>query len=347
MDNNDNSNLALEEIIATGAVFLLAGWFLWHHFSNQDDTIQFVPTVSQADHTSIWEIDENQQKSSRKYTAKSAVTTPESPGYSVTIPSQAIQTNSLANRNRQYDLDMTGLYSQDSVRPTNTHQIPTDQLTSKSKQLVKRSSVSNSLQNTRQQSAITIPDNKTQQAVVALSQRTDMEQPGQANVTPTIQQPISTDSTGALKLKGNATPDSHILLLLNGRKVTSVQVTPTGQWSYETYLIPGEYSVQVKDDQNLKQSKSYQIVISKPQIQWSNPVSKPQPAPAPVIPNTEKRQIRSRKNRLYRVKPGDTLYTLSKRYAVTVNEITRANQISDKDQISVGQILKIPKRPSN
>jgi LysM repeat protein len=124
-------------------------------------------------------------------------------------------------------------------------------------------------------------------------------------------------------------------------------VTTTGQWSYETYLIPGEYSVQVKNDQNLKLSKSYQIVISKPQIQWSNPESKPQttrPVPAAVIPKTSKMQIRSRKNKLYRVKPGDTLYTLSKRYAVTVSEITKANHISDKDQISVGQMLKIPKR---
>jgi LysM repeat protein len=210
---------------------------------------------------------------------------------------------------------------------------------------MKKPIVSNSLQNTHQQSATTIPDNKTQQAVVALSQRTDMEQPGQANVTPTIQQPISTDSTGALKLKGNATPNSHILLLLNGRKVTSVQVTPTGQWNYETYLIPGEYSVQVKNDQNLKRSKSYQIVTSKPQIQWSNPAPKPKTTqPAAVISNTAKMSTRSSKNRLYRVKPGDTLYTLSKRYAVTVNEITRANQISDKDQISIGQMLKIPKR---
>ena len=199
MDNNDNSNLALEEIIATGAVFLLTGWFLWHHFSSQDDTIQFVPAVSQADHTSVWNIDENQQKSSRKYTEKSSATTPESPGYSVTIPPQTIQTNSLTNRNQQYDLDMTELYSQDSVRPTITHQIPTDQPTSKAKQLAKRSIASNSLQNTSQQSATTIPDNKTQQAAVALSQRTDLGQPGQANITPTIQQPISTDPTGTLK----------------------------------------------------------------------------------------------------------------------------------------------------
>lgn len=344
MNNNDNSNLALEEIIATGAVFLLAGWFLWHHFSKQENTIQIVPSVSQSDRTRIWHIDENQQTTSRKYTEKSSVSAPESPRYTVTMPSQTIQTTSLASRSRQYDLDMTGLYSQDSVRPPETQQIPTDQLASKSKQLVNRSITSNSLQNTRQQSATTIPD-KTQQAVVALSQRTDMEQPGQVNVTPTIQQPISTDLTGALKLKGNATPNSHILLLLNGRKVTSVQVTPTGQWSYETYLIPGEYSVQVKNDQNLKRSKSYQIVISKPQIQWSNPESKPKTTrPATVISNTAKMSTRSSKNRLYRVKPGDTLYTLSKRYAVTVSEITKANHISDKDQISVGQMLKIPKR---
>lgn len=338
--------------MATGAVFLLAGWFLWHHFSKQENTIQIVPSVSQADRTRVWATEDNQHKSTHKYSAKSLTAALEPSSYPVTTPHQTIQTTPSTSRQRQYDLDMTGWHAQDSVKPTVTQQIASDQLTSNTELLQNRSVVSNSPQNTRQQIATTVVDNKPQQAVVAPSpsQRTDKESTGQTNITPTIQQPISTDLTGALKLKGNATPNSHVLLLLNGHKVTSVQVTPSGKWSYETYLVPGEYSVQVKDGQDLKQSESYQIVVSKPQIQWSKPVSKPQtsqPASASIIPNTEKRQIRSRKNRLYRVKPGDTLYTLSKRYAVTVSEITRANQISDKDQISVGQMLKIPKRPNN
>jgi LysM repeat protein len=241
-------------------------------------------------------------------------------------------------------------------------QTSTDQRISQTKQVAKKTFNSSSSLDTQKRNTPKPQIGNPQQAVVKPAQVATTEQLRLANIIPTIQ-PINTDLTGALRLKGSAAPNSHILLLLNGHKVSSVEVTPAGQWSYETHLKPGEYSVQVMDDRNLKQSKSYQVVISKPHVQSQPP--RPQPVPAaPKIQikwsdQTRKSQttqsastvvlsnkpIRSRLGtRLYRVKPGDTLHAISKQYAVTVDEITHANNISDKHQIEVGQMLEIPIR---
>ncbi len=44
----------------------------------------------------------------------------------------------------------------------------------------------------------------------------------------------------------------------------------------------------------------------------------------------------------YRVEAGDTLGAIAERFGASVREITDANNISDPDQLEVGQILKIP-----
>ncbi len=45
---------------------------------------------------------------------------------------------------------------------------------------------------------------------------------------------------------------------------------------------------------------------------------------------------------LHEVDPGETLYSISRRYGVTVEEIVAANVIAQADAIRVGQVLKIP-----
>ncbi len=47
---------------------------------------------------------------------------------------------------------------------------------------------------------------------------------------------------------------------------------------------------------------------------------------------------------LYRVKKGETLYSISRRFGVTVNEIVKLNHIKDPSHIAAGSILKIPDR---
>ncbi len=46
----------------------------------------------------------------------------------------------------------------------------------------------------------------------------------------------------------------------------------------------------------------------------------------------------------YRVRSGDTLYELSKRHNVTLEELCSLNQIRDANLIFVGQVLQIPIR---
>lgn len=68
------------------------------------------------------------------------------------------------------------------------------------------------------------------------------------------------------------------------------------------------------------------------EVEESEPktVSKPKPVTKPRM-------------RTHRVKKGDTLYAIAKKYGVTVKQIQQANNISGSD-ISVGQRLKIPSK---
>ena len=49
----------------------------------------------------------------------------------------------------------------------------------------------------------------------------------------------------------------------------------------------------------------------------------------------------------YRVRAGDTLSEIARRYRVTVDELAEANGISDPNRIGIGLVLKIPKRGSS
>ncbi|HZJ83141.1 MAG TPA: LysM peptidoglycan-binding domain-containing protein [Clostridia bacterium] len=49
-------------------------------------------------------------------------------------------------------------------------------------------------------------------------------------------------------------------------------------------------------------------------------------------------------NQVYVVKPGDTLYSIAKKFNVSLEEMIRINNLSNPDQISPGQKLLIPKR---
>ncbi len=61
------------------------------------------------------------------------------------------------------------------------------------------------------------------------------------------------------------------------------------------------------------------------------PTSQPPATPAPASPRA-----------LYTVKPGDNLTAIAARYGTTVQAIAAANNITNPNLISVGQVLKIP-----
>ena len=54
------------------------------------------------------------------------------------------------------------------------------------------------------------------------------------------------------------------------------------------------------------------------------------------------RQINPRRTLRYRIRRGDTLYSLARRYKTTVTRIRKANKLTSRSRIREGQILKIP-----
>ncbi len=81
----------------------------------------------------------------------------------------------------------------------------------------------------------------------------------------------------------------------------------------------------IPDTTIVSTSASTEVKVSEPK-----PASKPKPVAKPRM-------------RTHRVKRGETLYAIAKKYGVTVNQIRRANNISGSN-ISVGQRLKIPSK---
>lgn len=49
----------------------------------------------------------------------------------------------------------------------------------------------------------------------------------------------------------------------------------------------------------------------------------------------------------YTVCPGDTLYSLAKRFDATVGELAALNELNDPDMLEVNQVLRIPVRPQS
>ena len=69
--------------------------------------------------------------------------------------------------------------------------------------------------------------------------------------------------------------------------------------------------------------------------------SQPTQAPAPT-PTTAPPATSSGSTIMHTVKPGETTYSIARRYGTTVNAIAQANDMANPSHIVVGQQLKIP-----
>lgn len=196
--------------------------------------------------------------------------------------------------------------------------------------------------------------------------------------TPTIRPVMSDLSKGVLRLSGTGEPRSHLQLMLNGQKMTKVDIDERGEWLYETNLEAGDYSIQVipseLNEQLSHKSAIANISIPKPPkpesiIKVTAPEVTKEVVVEPVIQKVIKekavivapvvkkikeqlklppkpvsavrKKVTFNKN-LYTVKYGDTLNKLSRRFNVSLADILKSNNISDKDVIEVGDMLVIP-----
>lgn len=73
------------------------------------------------------------------------------------------------------------------------------------------------------------------------------------------------------------------------------------------------------------------------------------PEPKVTIQNTPRKPEpinTSKPNKTHTVVKGDTLYSIAKKYATTVDELKKLNTITDENAISIGTVIKLPQKAS-
>lgn len=67
------------------------------------------------------------------------------------------------------------------------------------------------------------------------------------------------------------------------------------------------------------------------------------------VPIIEEEQIEKETEEytIYKVESGDTLWSIAKKFNVTVDDIIKANELEDPNKLQVGQELKIPKEKTS
>jgi len=116
---------------------------------------------------------------------------------------------------------------------------------------------------------------------------------------------------------------------------TPVLPTPAPVRPTFTYIVrPGDtlYSIARRYNTTVVELVLLNNLSSADDIRVGQPLQIPGTAPTPEAPVTQ----------VYIVQAGDTLYSLARRYGVTVADLVAANHIANPDLIYVGQRLTIP-----
>lgn len=74
--------------------------------------------------------------------------------------------------------------------------------------------------------------------------------------------------------------------------------------------------------------------------------SEPGPERAPIVLEAPRHQVEKLPVQIHRVAAGETLYHIAHEYDVPVDELAKANHITDPRTLSVGQDLVIPRAPT-
>ncbi|TCK80740.1 DPBB and LysM peptidoglycan-binding domain-containing protein [Albibacterium bauzanense] len=103
------------------------------------------------------------------------------------------------------------------------------------------------------------------------------------------------------------------------------------------YSISRKYSVQPKDIIAFNNNKSLKIgdLIK---IPTNRAFATATPTPAP----TQNTESTNQNNIQYKVGAGETLYTISKRFQVSIAEIVKENKLKNEQDIKAGQTINIP-----
>ena len=142
----------------------------------------------------------------------------------------------------------------------------------------------------------------------------------------------------------------------NGQQISSVQISPidlvqsnnyryipveikqSSESSEETEKTVETEETDVNDDQTIQTSFDRPFI---PEISTKKPVDEDK---AQKIITKGKLVKTPAKTEEYRVRKGDTLYSIAKRYCVNVDEVARLNVLNESNTINIDQVLIIPKK---
>lgn len=106
------------------------------------------------------------------------------------------------------------------------------------------------------------------------------------------------------------------------------------------------FDVKPKEDNLAVQNNSFSKSIEQPKIKPASSVSTdPDPQELSKIKTVhlvKKDKPRISKVKKYKIKQGDTLYSLSRKYNVSLNSLLQSNTISKKSRLKIGQLIIIP-----
>ena len=173
-------------------------------------------------------------------------------------------------------------------------------------------------------------------ATTAQAQTTNriVEPVPQADVLATIDAPVEYDENGVIKAQhfkaGDLTDAQYQALLAEADRIRAYQ-SNQGQYTGISYEAAVPQTTTIVE--SAPAQSSYEIELFE-----AEPVTSPSVtyATAPTI-----KQPAQQSTLAHKVIKGDTLYSLSKRYRVSINALQLANNMSDNN-ISLGQVLTIP-----
>lgn len=113
------------------------------------------------------------------------------------------------------------------------------------------------------------------------------------------------------------------------RSVESAETEPTSEASAEPLVEQAAPTRSVASSGSSAVKKSQQLAALSYRLEEPSTLSQPM---VPVVPSTE----------AYRVKPGDTMWTIASRHGVQPDDLIAANGVRDPNLIVVGDLIQIP-----
>jgi len=173
-------------------------------------------------------------------------------------------------------------------------------------------------------------------------------------LTPAVDHTLTPSAAGAPVHTSQATPEPGEALInttpvqkrglppLPGNEtLTPEPPTPTTEPSFTLYKVkPGDslYTIAVKFEITVEDIKRNNQLNNPNNLRVGQELKILQTSPTA----TTEEDNQDEEGYIYVVKPGETLFAIAQRYSVPLNELAKANNITDPGSLRVGQRLRIP-----